>query len=145
MKRLGLALVLAVAAVPLGWQMLRPPAMDPDDARQVARGRAVYGEHCASCHGQTLEGQPDWRVRKPTGELPAPPHDPSGHTWHHADEQLFAIVRDGIAPFAPPGYRTDMPAFRQVLVDSDIRAVLTYIKSTWPEEIRERQAAANRR
>ena len=83
--------VLAMAAAAMAWLQLRPRAgrADPNDAAQVAEGRAVYAAQCASCHGANLEGQPDWRVRLPNGRLPAPPHDASGHTWHHPDKALF--------------------------------------------------------
>lgn len=94
-------------------------------------GQALYTQHCASCHGLHLEGQPNWMVRKPDGRLPAPPHDASGHTWHHSDRQLFEIVKYGLEKIAP-GYATDMQSFGGVLSDDEIRAVLDYIKSTWP-------------
>jgi S-disulfanyl-L-cysteine oxidoreductase SoxD len=110
--------------------------IDPSDAGLVARGEAVYREHCAACHGVDLEGQPEWRRRLPNGRLPAPPHDESGHTWHHANTELFAMTRSGmVPPLAPPGYESDMPAYADVLSDHDIRAVLAYIQSTWPPEI----------
>ena len=70
--------------------------------------------------------------RKADGKLPAPPHDATGHTWHHSDRQLFQIVKDGLASIVP-GYETDMPAFADTLTDDEIRAALDYIKSTWPE------------
>lgn len=108
-------------------------------APSIEQGRAVYARHCAACHGANLEGQPDWRQRRPDGKLPAPPHDPSGHTWHHDDETLFRITKHGVAAFAGPGYSSDMPAFEGVLSDEEIRAVLAYIRSTWPEPIRARQ------
>lgn len=107
---------------------------------RIARGEVVYGEYCASCHGVNLEGQPDWRGRKPDGRLPAPPHDPSGHTWHHPDQDLFAVTKYGPQAAAGAGYQSDMPAFDGVLTDQDIIDVLTYIKSTWPEDIRQEQA-----
>ena len=113
---------------------------NPTDAAQVARGKAVYAEHCASCHGANLEGQPDWRERKPDGKMPAPPHDATGHTWHHPDDVLFGITRQGIADYAPPGYTSDMPAFGGVLTDEQIWAVLAYLKSAWPLEIQARQS-----
>jgi mono/diheme cytochrome c family protein len=103
-------------------------------------GRALYVEHCASCHGAQLEGQPDWMERNADGLLPAPPHDATGHTWHHSDRQLVRIVRDGLATIAP-GYRTSMQPFGSILDDSEIKAVLDYIKSTWPERERAFQAA----
>ena len=46
--------------------------IDPQDAAKVARGQAVYTASCAACHGANLEGQPDWRSRKPDGRMPAP-------------------------------------------------------------------------
>ena len=100
--------------------------------------QAPYLEYCASCHGANLEGQPDWMERLPSGRLPAPPHDETGHTWHHSDEQLLRIVRDGLAAIAP-GYETDMPAFRGTLSDQEIVAILDYIKQTWPDREREVQ------
>jgi mono/diheme cytochrome c family protein len=38
-----------------------------------------------------------------------------------------------------------MGAFGEVLSDDEIRAVLAYIKSRWPETIRARQAEVNAR
>jgi mono/diheme cytochrome c family protein len=109
---------------------------DPGNAAQVARGQAVYQRHCASCHGANLEGQPDWRRRLPNGRLPAPPHDDTGHTWHHADDLLFRITKHGLVPpLAPEGYQSDMPGFASVLPDDDIWAVLAFIKSRWSREV----------
>jgi len=99
-------------------------------------GRQIYVQHCVSCHGLKLEGQPDWRKPLANGRMPAPPHDDTGHTWHHPDEVLFGITKHGLVPpYAPPGYHSDMPAFRGVLSDSEIRAVLAYIASRWSPEV----------
>jgi len=115
--------------------------IDPDDPAQVARGAVLYRDQCARCHGARLEGEPNWQTRKPNGELPAPPHDASGHTWHHPDAYLFAVTKHGLAPFVPPDYKSAMPSFVGVLSDDEIRAVLAFIESRWPPEIRARQAA----
>ncbi len=146
-KKAGAALALAAAIVSgvVLWRAGSPDGADPDDAAQVARGRAAYAEQCAACHGARLEGQPDWRSRKPDGRLPAPPHDASGHTWHHPDADLFKITKQGIAAFAPSGYESDMPAFGDVLSDAEIWAILAFIKSSWPEEIRRRHAVMSGR
>ena len=117
---------------------------DPKDSSQTAQGRVVYNLRCASCHGENLQGQPNWQERKPDGKLPAPPHDANGHTWHHPDDQLFGFVKNGIVPYAPAGYKSDMPAFGGVLIDEEIWAVLAYIKSKWPADIQERQEQINR-
>jgi mono/diheme cytochrome c family protein len=119
-----------------------PVKPDANDPAVIARGKVVYAEQCASCHGAKLEGQPNWRERLPNGRLPAPPHDPTGHTWHHSDRQLFEMTKNGTAGMMP-GYETDMPAYKDVLSDADILAVLSYIESTWPADIRERQQRLN--
>ena len=136
----GLALVAGVFYALRGDTV---PRIDPDDKAQVAQGQGVYTAQCARCHGANLEGQPNWKERQANGRLPAPPHDASGHTWHHPDAQLFGITKQGLAPFAPPGYQSDMPAFDGKLSDDQIAAVLAYIKSTWPPDVRERQARIN--
>ncbi len=110
----------------------------------MALGERVYSEHCAACHGKNLEGQPDWQSRRSDGRLPAPPHDETGHTWHHADEVLFRITKDGVAALVP-GYESDMPAYADLLTDDEIWAVLAFIKSRWPPVIQARQAEINRR
>lgn len=115
------------------------------DAERLAQGARLYAEHCAACHGADLEGEPDWRIRGPDGLLPAPPHDETGHTWHHPDEQLFAMTKLGTAALVGPDYKSTMIGFGDVMSDDEIRAVLDFIKSTWPEAIRRRQAEATRR
>ena len=105
-------------------------------AEVIDEGRTIYEAQCAACHGANLEGQPDWRSQLPSGRLPAPPHDASGHTWHHPDDILFRIVKEGTAAIVGNGYESDMPGFGDVLSDAEIRAVLAYIKSTWPERER---------
>ena len=85
-----------------------------------------------------LEGQPNWRQRGPDGLLPAPPHDASGHTWHHSSAHLIEMTRLGPQRFAGPDYRSAMPAYEGTLSEAEIVAVLSFIKSTWPPEVRRR-------
>jgi mono/diheme cytochrome c family protein len=104
-------------------------------------GKALYAQHCAACHGAKLEGQPNWRSKLPNGRMPAPPHDDSGHTWHHPDDVLIGITRRGLVPpYAPPGYQSDMPAFAGTLSEDEIRAVLAYIAAHWSAEVRKLRA-----
>jgi mono/diheme cytochrome c family protein len=145
-NKIGLGLLAAAFAFLVGAiivEQLRDatPRADPGNAAQVARGKPVYERLCASCHGARLEGQPDWQEKLPNGRMPAPPHDASGHTWHHPDSILFGITRHGLVPgrYAPPKYQSDMPAFGGALADDEIWAVLAYIKSSWPPEIRRAQ------
>lgn len=140
------ATVVAIAAgFSIWWWIGSQGLGGADDVAQVALGRGLYAAQCARCHGDHLQGQPDWQVRRPDGTLPAPPHDASGHSWHHDDDYLFAVTKHGLARFAPPDYRSDMPSFIGILSDTDIHAVIAFIKSTWPQEIRQRQDSLNRR
>lgn len=108
----------------------------PVPPQAAASGKALYMQNCASCHGANLEGQPNWRIRMANGRLPAPPHDQSGHTWHHPDNLLFGIVKFGVVPpYAPENYQSDMPAFKDKLSDAEIKLILEYIKSSWPKDI----------
>jgi len=119
--------------------------LKPDDAAVVAQGLTVYRDNCAQCHGTNLEGQPKWRERLESGRLPAPPHDRTGHTWHHPDAQLFDITKRGPAAVVGGTYESDMPGFGGTLSDAEIIAALSYIKSTWPARIRDLHDELNRR
>ncbi|MGF1593239.1 MAG: c-type cytochrome [Kiloniellaceae bacterium] len=130
---------VAAAYLPAAWGPGGSAAgLDAEDPAKVALGARVYAEHCASCHGADLEGEADWRQRRPDGRLPAPPHDASGHTWHHPGDQLFALTKHGPAALVGGGYQSDMPGYEGILTDDEIWAVLSYIKSRWPAEIRAR-------
>ena len=136
----ALGAVLIIVGGVLVWRFADAPGPEATGAARLALGKLVYDARCAACHGANLEGQPNWRRRLPSGELPAPPHDASGHTWHHPDPWLFDITKHGTLRFAPPGYKTTMGGFAEVLSDAEIGAVLAFIKASWPPEIRARQA-----
>ena len=131
--------VAAVALVGAGaWGLLRsgePDGIPYQDAASVARGEAIYAENCASCHGANLEGAENWRQPEEDGRMPAPPHDQTGHTWHHPDAQLFQLTKLGPAKIVGQGYESNMPGYEGVLSDQEIWEVLAYIKSTWPKRI----------
>jgi mono/diheme cytochrome c family protein len=63
----------------------------------------------------------------------APTHQADGHTWHHPDRLLVQWTLDGV-PQA-----TVMPKFRGQLSEDDVRAVIAYIKTFWPEAVQRRQ------
>ena len=111
------------------------------DPFALMEGEGIYKAECASCHGKKLEGQPEWRTRRQDGKLQAPPHDASGHPWHHPMERLVAITKFGmVPPNAPENYVSDMPAFAGKLTDQQIANVLAYIESQWSPEVRTRRA-----
>lgn len=117
------------------------------DDRDLANGQALYAEQCASCHGANLEGQPNWRTPDENGVLPAPPHDESGHTWHHDNQLLFEYTRHGgeaaLAARGVTGFASGMPGFGGTLSDDDIWDILAYIRSTWPDRVQKIQAGRN--
>lgn len=114
--------------------------------RNVDTGMLRYQEHCAACHGENLEGQPNWRIPNENGVLPAPPHNETGHTWHHDNQLLFNYTKlGGEALMAARGmaFNSGMPAFENTLSDDDIWNILAYIRSTWSDEVKEIQAKRN--
>ena len=118
-------------------------AAAPMDVAAESDGSALYAEHCATCHGADLEGQPNWRVPNPDGTLPAPPHDDSGHTWHHPDDMLRDYTRMGgqetLRQMGVTGFTSAMPGFGDVLDDTQIESILSFIKSRWSLRSREHQ------
>ena len=109
--------------------------LNTTDNSIIVNGKKIYADNCASCHGVNLEGQKNWMSRLPDGLMPAPPHDETGHTWHHSDSYLFLMTIYGIEEMIGKSYPNNMPAYEDKLADEDIIAVLSYIKSTWPSRI----------
>ena len=106
------------------------------DSSIIENGKQIYSKNCASCHGINLEGQKNWMSRLPDGLMPAPPHDETGHTWHHSDRFLFMVTKYGIEELILEKYLNNMPVYKDILSDDEIIAVLSYIKSMWPSKIK---------
>tara|TARA_B100000965_G_scaffold367313_1_gene353204 strand:+ start:405 stop:887 length:483 start_codon:yes stop_codon:yes gene_type:complete len=115
------------------------------DSSIIENGKKVYANNCASCHGINLEGQKNWMSRLPDGLMPAPPHDETGHTWHHPDRYLFMVTKYGIEELIGEKYLNNMPVYKDILSDEEIIAVLSYIKSTWPSKIKKIHDQINNR
>ncbi len=115
--------------------------------RDLRNGQVLYKEHCASCHGAELEGQPNWRRIGEDGLLPAPPHDRTGHTWHHDNRLLFDYTKLGgkalMEARGIAGFKSGMEGFGDALTDDEIWDILAFIRSTWPERIKRIQASRN--
>jgi mono/diheme cytochrome c family protein len=134
-------LSIALACVAL----LAFPAARANDTRRIDIGRSIYVAQCAACHGARGEGQPQWQRLSAAGEMPAPPHDRSGHTWKHSDVMLYRIVADG---WRDPFNKTDrltMPPFGDTLSPAEIRDVLDYLKMRWTPQQREFQREESRK
>lgn len=94
-----------------------------------ARGKDVYEKHCAECHGAAGKGD------GPAAHLMMPrPRDFTAAKYKirttetgslPADEDLLRSVRQGL-------YGTAMPGWQKLLPESDIRAVVDYVKAFSP-------------
>ena len=117
------------------------------DNRDLVSGQTLYTNNCASCHGAKLEGQPNWRLPNADGVLPAPPHDSTGHTWHHDNGLLFEYTKLGgkgaLAARGIADFNSGMPAFDGVISNEDIWDILAFIRSTWPKRQQQFQESAN--
>ena len=90
-------------------------------------GRTVYERDCLVCHGEVRTGE--------GGLANAPVHGPQGHTWHHPDGQLKELI---LGSLDYP--EKTMPSFVGRLTDSEVDAVLEYIKTGWESQQLEYQA-----
>ena len=108
-----------------------PPRVETvgTDTSFDGEGLALYAANCQVCHGDR-EGE------GATGG--APPHNGTGHTWHHPDAQLVDWVLNGKFPGA-------MPSFEARLTEEQIDTILSYIRSWWSTEQRETQADVSKR
>ena len=120
-------------------------SLQSQESDQIEIGRTTYQANCAQCHGANAEGQPLWQQRNADGTLKPPPHDETGHTWHHSDGLLFRIIRDGGAIYETEGFKSGMPGFGDRLNSEEIKAVITYFKSLWSPEIRSSQIGVSQR
>lgn len=109
---------------------------------QVGLGSTLYMSNCAFCHGEKLDGKPGWDGDYPNGKRPPLPLDGTAPTWRLSDRDIFDVVKFGGQPFSPPSYRNEMPSFELQLSDADMWAIIAYMKSTWSEEVHERQRQA---
>ena len=104
---------------------------------QINLGKSLYVTHCASCHGENLQGQPNWSTKKDKdGHNLSPALNGSGHTWHHSQDQLFSIIRYGFKIYNE-NYDGKMQG-NEKLNDDDIWSILAYMKSVWPESIQKK-------
>jgi len=106
---------------------------EPTLAR-IARGRVVYTQACASCHGPEGRGKTTQRLLDSRG-LPAPARDFTKGIFKGGSEpeQIYARLRAGMKG-------TAMPTFgASGLGDEEAWAVVHYIRTLFPPNAQERQ------
>ncbi|HZS31882.1 MAG TPA: cytochrome c [Methylomirabilota bacterium] len=108
---------LAGATVTALWPHLAGAAGDP------ARGRALYLERCALCHGEQGQGW-DWGRKVETPPVPVP--DLAQVATRRSDDFLFEIVKHGGEAV---GRTRFMPPFGFQLSDADVWDVVAYVRS----------------
>jgi len=142
MRRVAMGVMLIVAGQTV---IARANGETPvPDVDSINSGRAIYEQHCASCHGANAEGAPNWQERDALGELPAPPHNAEGHTWRHSDAALYEMVSKGWRDPFNKSKRMTMPAFSDALTPEQIRAVISYLRTLWTPEQRQFQSDETR-
>lgn len=101
----------------------RPPAAQPPDAAAMRRGKALYDDRCADCHGDTGQGAP--------GKVPALAGNRS--VTMASPTNLIRIVLEGGFPPATAGNPRPygMPPFSQSLGDEEIAALATWLRNAW--------------
>ena len=150
MSRTNLFIVLAAVVLTvlgafyyLGQKPVQSASLRQPEASDPIAGAALYADNCSACHGANLEGQENWQSPNEDGTLPAPPHDDTGHTWHHGDALLFNYTKQGgealLAKMGVTDVKSGMPAFGDQLSDAEIWDILAYIKSSWPDRTRDIQ------
>ena len=103
--------------------------IDKTSQAQNSLGKELYQANCAFCHGDKLQGLSHWDKTYIEGKRPAPPLDASGNMALLSNRELFEITKYGGQPFAPPGYINEMPAFEMLLKDSQIWAILAFLRA----------------
>jgi mono/diheme cytochrome c family protein len=90
-------------------------AADKGDAQ---KGKALYEQSCAVCHGAQGKGD------SPTGKLlmPPPANLTSAATQKKSDAEIVQIITNGKPPSA-------MPAFKGQLSEQQMQDVLAYVRT----------------
>lgn len=101
-----------------------------DDA-ELARGAALYREHCAQCHGPEAQGHPDWDTPSDGSFAAAPPLNGTGNDSKRSKQELVAAVQRGVSRNGVPV----MPAWQGRLQDEEVESVLQWLQSLWPPEV----------
>ncbi len=121
----GIAANLVVWLRP-GGEAAEAPTYTTYPEEVVAYGESIFRANCATCHGPGGQGDVAAGV---------PALDGSMHAWHHPDSQIAGFIREGVGRMPPVG-----PEWSQ----TDVTAVLAYVKRWWTPEQRAYQEQSSR-
>jgi mono/diheme cytochrome c family protein len=105
------------AGLPAEYRTMAVPEVRLTSPDALARGRALFLEHCALCHGERADGRGRRR------NLSVQPTDFTDATWRQrmTPRRVFLIVREGVR-------RTPMPAWK-ILSQSQTWDLVAYVLS----------------
>jgi mono/diheme cytochrome c family protein len=117
--------------------------------QRFERGQALFGQHCATCHGEQGQGMQLRGEQAPATAVAAPQTQAASQaspsvvalpalagnravTMDNTANLVRIILAGGYAPSTAGNPRPfGMPPFVHVLNDEDIAAVTTYIRAAW--------------
>ncbi len=105
-----------------------PTATDPDS---IARGRAHFADHCATCHGNDGKGRTSYGQRM----YPRAPDMTAAATQRLSDGALFWIIENGVRLTGMPGFGDDDPS--NDAESWDLVAFIRELPSLTPEDLKE--------
>jgi mono/diheme cytochrome c family protein len=121
-------IILAVA-----WGVLFVSHGYARETGNIQKGKQLYAENCAVCHGDAGVGQdmehPGGGRDKDDNRL-APALDGTGHAFHHPPSMLFRYTKEGSLDGSGA-----MPSFGGRLNDAEIKSIIVYFQSLWPDKL----------
>lgn len=85
------------------------------DLKSIERGKIIYLDHCAACHGEKIEG-----IKAAQTGFKKDSPDLKRRLLTHTDGDFFWKIQNG---------RGDMPSFKDELLDKEIWDVINYIRN----------------
>lgn len=115
--------ILILGGVPVGiaheWMAPKDEGNKPNplvsDTNSIKRGKIIYLDNCATCHGDNIGGM---KAEDAGLEMDSP--DLKRRLLTHTDGDFFWKIQNG---------RGDMPAFKEDLTEEQIWDVINYIRS----------------
>jgi mono/diheme cytochrome c family protein len=112
LRRLGAAWAISLtftgcsgsdADLPPEYRHLSVPEEQLRSPEASARGKALFAQHCALCHGANADGR---GVRREG--LSTPPRDFTDPAWAHQNSPrvLYFKIREGVRGTAMPGWKS---------------------------------------
>ncbi|MFO7604327.1 MAG: c-type cytochrome [Gammaproteobacteria bacterium] len=100
------------------------------DFAQLQRGKQLFRQNCAVCHGAEAEGAANWQQRDADGKYPPPPLNGTAHAWHHSHAQLKDVIKKGTLRIGG-----NMPPWEDRLTEAEMDDIIYWFQAKWSDEI----------